>query len=169
MRSVTGALVCARATKGSQCLFVQPPAMLRKAAEYDAVDTRCRDYRFCRRMHRNPGGAIGRESVDAGGNRWKGNRSQAVGPAESDCGCVTRLQRLIFASVAAAPDRADGMNHMPRRKLVTLGDLGAAGLAAMEGAAFREQPGPRRAMNRAINAAPAEQRRIGSVDDGVNA
>ena len=39
----------------------------------------------------------------------------------------------------------------------------------MERAAFREQLGPRRAMDRAIDAAPAEQGRIRGVDDGVNA
>jgi hypothetical protein len=36
-------------------------------------------------------------------------------------------------------------------------------------AAFHDQLGSRRAMNRAIDAAPAEQGRIGRVDDGVNA
>ena len=99
----------------------------------------------------------------------KAIEAEAVGSAERDRGGVTRRQRLIFARVAAAPDRADGMDHMPRRQLVTFGDLGAAGLAAIEGAAFREQSGPRRAMDRAIDAAPAEQGRIGGVDDGVNA
>jgi hypothetical protein len=39
----------------------------------------------------------------------------------------------------------------------------------MERAAFGEQLGPRRAMDRAIDAAPAEQGRVGGVDDGVNA
>ena len=71
--------------------------------------------------------------------------------------------------MAAVPDRTDGMNHMPRRQPVSPGDFGAAGLAAMERAAFGEQLGPRRAMDRAIDAAPAEQGRVGGVDDGVNA
>jgi hypothetical protein len=61
------------------------------------------------------------------------------------------------------------MNHVPRRQPVSQGDFGVAGLAAMEGTAFREKLGPRRAMDRAIDAAPAEQGRIGGVDDGVNA
>ena len=39
----------------------------------------------------------------------------------------------------------------------------------MERAAFGEQLGPRRAMDRAVDAAPAEQGRVGGVDDGVNA
>ena len=86
-----------------------------------------------------------------------------------DGAAITRRQQLVLARVAAVPDRADGMDHMPCRQPVALGDFGAAGLAAMKGAAFGEQFGPRRAVDRAIDAAPAEQGRIGGVDDGVNA
>jgi hypothetical protein len=39
----------------------------------------------------------------------------------------------------------------------------------MEGAAFGQQVRPGRAMDRAIDAASAEQRGVGGVDDGVNA
>jgi len=39
----------------------------------------------------------------------------------------------------------------------------------MEGAAFGEKLGPRRAVDRAIDTAPAKQGRIRGVDDGVNA
>jgi hypothetical protein len=46
---------------------------------------------------------------------------------------------------------------MPRRKPVTSGDLGAAGLAAIEGAAFGEKLRARGAMDGAIDAAAAEQ------------
>ncbi|MEA2863001.1 MAG: hypothetical protein QOC84_957 [Bradyrhizobium sp.] len=67
------------------------------------------------------------------------------------------------------PDRAYGMDHMPRRQKVALGDFGVASLAAMEGAAFGEKLRPGGAMDRTIHPAPAEQRRIGGVDDGVNA
>ena len=92
-----------------------------------------------------------------------------MGLAEVDGADVARCQRVILARVAAAPDRADGMNHMPRRKTIASGDLGAAGLTAMEGAAFGEKLRPRRTVNRAIDAAAAEQVRIRGVDDGVNA
>ena len=61
------------------------------------------------------------------------------------------------------------MDHMPRRQPIAAGDLGVAGLAAMERAAFGEQLGPGGAMDRAVDAAAAEQRRIRGVDDGVNA
>ena len=58
---------------------------------------------------------------------------------------------------------------MPRRQLISQGDFGVAGLAAMERAAFGQQFGAGRAMNRAIDAAATEQGRIRGVDDGVNA
>ena len=92
-----------------------------------------------------------------------------MGLAQFDGAAIARGQRLIFALAAAMPDRADGMNHMPRRQPITPGDFGVAGLAAMQRAAFGQQLRPGRAMDRAIDATAAEQRRIGGVDDGVNA
>ena len=46
---------------------------------------------------------------------------------------------------------------MPRRKLVSSGDLGAAGLAAIQREAFGEKLRARGAMDGAIDAAAAEQ------------
>ena len=84
-------------------------------------------------------------------------------------GDSTRRKRLILAVAAAVPDRPDGVDHMPRRQPIALGDLGVAGLAAMQRAAFGEQLRTGCAMDRAVDAAAAEQRGIGGVDDGVNA
>ena len=67
------------------------------------------------------------------------------------------------------PDRAYGMDHMPRRQKVTLRDFDVAGLAAAEGAALGKKLRPGGTMDRAVDAAPAKQGRIGGVDDGVNA
>jgi hypothetical protein len=92
-----------------------------------------------------------------------------MGLAEFDRAGVARRQRLIFALAPVVPHRPYGMNYMPRRQTVTFGDFGVAGLAAMERAAFGQQFGPGRAMDRTIDAATAEQRRVGGVDDGVNA
>jgi hypothetical protein len=52
---------------------------------------------------------------------------------------------------------------------VAPGDLGIAGRAAIQRPALDEQLGPGRPMDRTIDAAPAEQGRIRSVDDRVNA
>jgi hypothetical protein len=49
------------------------------------------------------------------------------------------------------------MNHMPRWKPITSGNLGVAGLAAIQGAAFAEKLRARGAMNGAIDATTAEQ------------
>ena len=56
---------------------------------------------------------------------------------------------------------------MPRFQLIALGDLGFAGLAAMQRAAFGQQFGPCGAMDRAVDAAAAEQAFIRGIDDGV--
>ena len=80
-----------------------------------------------------------------------------MGLAQLDGAVVTRRQQLIFAPVATMPHRANGMNHMPRRKPISVGDLGAAGLTAIQGAAFQKKFGPGRAMDRPIDAATAEQ------------
>ena len=92
-----------------------------------------------------------------------------MGLAEFNGAPITRRQQLVFAVIPAMPDRADGMNHMPRRQPITLGDLGTAGLAAMERAAFGEKLWPGRTVDRSIDAAATEQRGVRSVDDGVNA
>jgi hypothetical protein len=80
-----------------------------------------------------------------------------VSLAEREGAAITRRQRGIFALAAAVPDRADGMNHMRRRQPISGGDFGVAGFAAMEGAAFGEKLRPGRTMDRAIDAATAEQ------------
>src|SRR5437870_1687398 len=61
------------------------------------------------------------------------------------------------------------MDHMAGLQPVAFGDFCIASIAAIERAAFGEQFGSGRAMDRAIDAAPAEERRVRGVDDGVNA
>lgn len=58
---------------------------------------------------------------------------------------------------------------MARRQPVALRDPGVAGSAAAEPAALGQKIGPRRAMDRTIDAATAEQRLVSRVDDGVDA
>jgi hypothetical protein len=89
--------------------------------------------------------------------------------AQFACAPIARRECFIFALFSAVPDRTHGMNHMPRRQPITSGDLGIAGCAAMEGAAFRQQFWSGRAVDRTIHATATEQRRIRGVDDGVNA
>ena len=136
---------------------MQGRAVVRKAAEDNALDQRRPGQGIHRRRDRDPRRAISRKAIDAGGNGGKGNRSKAAGLAQFDGAGVARRQRFILAPAATLPDRTDGMDHMPRPKIVPSSDLGAAGLAAIQGAAFGEQPRPGRAMDGAIDAAATEQ------------
>jgi hypothetical protein len=109
------------------------------------------------------------KTIDPGGNRREGQRSQRIFPGEFDGAAIARGQQGLFTLGATMPDRTDGMNHMPRRQPITPGDFCLAGRAAVETAALGQQFGTGRAMDSAIHATAAEQRRIGRVDDGVNA
>src|ERR1700676_5054643 len=71
--------------------------------------------------------------------------------------------------ITAVPDWTDGMDDMPRRQPVTLGDLGVTSRAAVQGAALGEELRAGDTMDRAIDATAAEQRGVCRVDDGVNA
>src|SRR5579883_1777322 len=71
--------------------------------------------------------------------------------------------------MAATPDRADGMNHVPGWQAITFGDPGIAGLAAAQPAAFFFQLRTGRAVYRSIDPTAAEQGGVGRVDDGVHA
>jgi hypothetical protein len=119
--------------------------------------------------NRNLRRALGGETVDAGGDGGKANRSKAVGLTEFDRAGVARGQRLIFAPATAVPDRADSVDDMPGRQPMAGRDFGVTGLATIEGTAFGQEFGAGSAVNRAIDAATAEQARVSGVDDGVNA
>ncbi len=61
------------------------------------------------------------------------------------------------------------MDDVPRRQQVAAGDLGVAGGAAIEGAAFGEELRTGGAVDRAVDPAAAKQRRVRGIDDGVKA
>jgi hypothetical protein len=140
-----------------------------KATKYDAGQRGRRRQRFYRRGDRNFGGTFCWKSEDAGRNRGERHRFEIVVTAKLDRTAITRGELLILPTIAAVPDRSDGMDHMPRWKEISLGDLGVAGLATVELTALSQQLGPGRIMDRAIDAASAEQGRVRRVDDGVNA
>ena len=89
--------------------------------------------------------------------------------AELHGAAITGGEQIILAVDTAVPHRSDRVDHMPGLQPIALGDLGVAGLAAVQRPAFGQQLRPGSAMDRAIDAAPAKERRIGRVDDGVNA
>src|SRR5437660_7998565 len=99
------------------------------------------------RAHRDLGRGLLGVAVDAGRNGRKGDALQAVLLGDSQAAAVTALEQRGLAGSAAVPHRADGMDHVPRDQVVALGDLGIAGVAAMERAAFGQQLRTRRAMD----------------------
>jgi hypothetical protein len=148
---------------------MQTGAVAGKATEDDTGQRRRRRERLYGRRNGNSGSAISRKSERTSGNRGKRDRGKAVVAAQFDGAAVARSKLRVLVARTTVPDGADSMDYMPRGKQITFGDFGAAGLAAMERAAFGQQFGPGRAMDRTIDAAAAEQRRVGGVDDGVNA
>ena len=140
-----------------------------KGAKYKAGQRGRRRQRFYRRGDRNFRGTFCWKSEDTSRNRGKRHRFEIVVAAKLDRTAIARGELLILPTIATVPDRPDGMDHMPRRQEISFGDLGIAGFAAVERAAFGQQLGPGSIMDRAINAAPAKERRIRGVDDGVNA
>jgi hypothetical protein len=101
-----------------QRFAMQAGAVLGEATENDICDGRRGRQRVDHRLHSNPGRAIGRKTVDAGGDGGKGDRRQAVRLAQLQRAAITRGERRVLACAAAMPDRSDGMNDMPGRKLV---------------------------------------------------
>jgi hypothetical protein len=148
---------------------MQLRTVLGEAAKDNAGDSRRRFQRADDGGDRDGRGTIGRETIDAGGDRGKGDRGKAVGLTQLDRAAIAGGQCGVFTLAAAVPYRSDCMNDMPRPQAVTFGNLGIAGGAAAKRAAFGEQLRPRRAMDRAIDAAAAQQRRVRGVDDSVNA
>ncbi len=60
------------------------------------------------------------------------------------------------------------MDDMLRRQPIAARDLGRSGVAAAERPAFSEQLRPGGAMDRAVDAAAAEQRPVRRIDDGID-
>lgn len=89
--------------------------------------------------------------------------------AQFDRAAITGGKQIVLAEMAAVPHRPNGVDHMRRLELVAAGDLGIAGLATVQRAAFGNKFGAGRAVDGAIDATAAQQRRIGRVDDRVNA
>jgi len=78
-----------------------------------------------------------------------------------------RRQRRL-ASVAAAPDRADRVDDVARRKPVAARQPRLAGRAAAQGAALGQEPWPGGAVNGAVDTAAAQQGLVGCVDDSAS-
>ena len=81
---------------------------------------------------------------------------------------VTARQQSVLARAAAMPDRPDSVDDVFRWQAVATRDLGRPGFATAKRSAFGEQFRSGGAMDRAVNAATAEERFVGRIDDGVD-
>src|SRR5262245_60401969 len=100
-------------------------AVWREAAEDDACDA-TRLMRDLRR-HRSDGDACGafrRKSIDAGRDRRKCDRTQALSGSERKRSAITRRQQFFLALLAAAPNRAYGVNDVLGFQPKAAGHLG---------------------------------------------
>jgi hypothetical protein len=114
-------------------------------------------------------GPFRRKTVDAGRDRGKGHRPRAVRRRQFERAAIAGCEQAVLARRPAAPDRADRVDDESPLQPVAAGDLRLARGAAAEPAAFREQARPGGAMDRPVDAAAAEQRLVGGVDDRVEA
>ena len=89
--------------------------------------------------------------------------------AKLDGSAIARSQQIIFAAIAAIPDRPDGMDHMLGWQPIAFGDFSVACVATMQLAAFDQKLRPGRAVYRSVNATPAQKRGVGGVDDRIDA
>ncbi len=107
-------------------------------------------------------------AVDAGGDQREGHRFAVVLLRQRQGAAIAGRQQLALAVRAALPDGADGVDHVLAGQVVSPGDLGLAGFAAVQRAALLQQPRAGGAVDGAVHAPAAQQRLVGGVDDGVN-
>src|SRR5262245_49332677 len=81
-------------------------------------------------------GEIGGKSVDPGRNGRISERCEFVCGGEIKSRLVAPCQKSLFVLAAATPYRSDGVDHVTRPEPIALCDLGGAGVATTQPAAF---------------------------------
>src|SRR5947208_17179271 len=102
---------------------------LGEAAKYDIGDSAVRRRQFSRhRTYGDARGAICREPIDTSRYRREGDRSEPMFGGKIERRAVAGgEQLLLLPRRPAAPDRADGMDHVLGRQSIAAGDFGGAG------------------------------------------
>jgi hypothetical protein len=81
---------------------------------------------------------------------------------------MARRKQFRLAVLAAAPHRADRVDHPPRREPAGSGCFRVADVAAAEQAALLQDRRPARAVDRPVHSPTTEQARVRGVDDRVD-
>src|SRR5438045_8902709 len=115
------------------------------------------------RADRNRPRAFDGITVGAGRDRRKRDCPVTELRCELDGPPWARRELLLLPLVAAAPDRSDCMQHVPSWEFAGAGRLDVARSAAEELPALREDRGAARPVDRTVDAAAAEQRRVRGV------
>jgi hypothetical protein len=144
--------------------------LFEEVAEDDAVQLLCLFLleELAHRLERDQARLAAGIAVHAGAQRREGDALAAVVDGQLQA-CVVAAREKLCRRVAFPPvDGPDGVYDLLARQLVPIGDLRAARGAAVERLALVEEVGAGRAVDGAVDAAPAKQRVVGGVDDGVD-
>ena len=141
---------------------------LTEAAEHHARDARDIGKRLAHRAHGDQRGAVGGETVDAGGDGGEGDGCEAVLRGALQRIAIAAGEQLSFAPLAAAPHGPDGVDDVAGRQIEARRDLGLAGGAAAKRRTRIGEFWTRRAMDGATHPAARRQSLVGGVDDGVD-
>jgi len=128
--------------------------------------------RVCREEARDraegDGSGLGdREAIGAGRDGRKRDRPEAVLDRDLEAPAVGAREQIRLPVPAVAVDRADGVDDEAGRQPPAARQLGVAGGAAAELAALGQDRGSAGAVDRAVDPAAAQQRRVGRIDDRV--
>jgi len=119
---------------------------------------------------RDTGGAIAGKSIH-GRWKWRGKAIEArlLRVTQLDGAAIAGREQRILILIAAMPDRPDGVDQHASREPVASGDLASPVLQPFRVRHSASSSGPAARWIAPSTPPPAQQRRVGGVDDGVNA
>ena len=119
-------------------------------------------------LNGNLGGLVNRVAVSAATDGGKGEGLDVVDHGQFQRLDIAGSQQFRFVMPTAPPNRPHRVNDMLGRQFVAACDLGLARLASIQRPAFLRQFGAGRPVNRSVHPAPAEQGRVGRVDNRID-
>lgn len=106
-------------------------------------------------------------AVGAGADAWESDATQIVLRSDVQRVPVTAGQQIGFVVASSSPNRADGVDHKPGRKVVARCDLCLSGWASAQACALQQQRGSGCPVDGTVHPATAQQGIVGGVDDRI--